>query len=437
LNRVPHDIRDSVLEIITQAKSSWAQKRALLLKKGLLRSTVDELEVLSDTDEDLVTLVARLEKASPPLSTLLSPILDEIKQAIQYVALSGVTRPIVLHPLMISNHNAYFKNGVCFEVVRRNKRGDILAAGGRYDDLISQFSLPKTGGSNVCAVGLQISLEKILVALAAYQAVSVKNLLKEQRSFGFWSPRRCDVYIVSYQPGYLSERLEVAALLWRHNISADVMYESGLPDGEHENYLELCHREGILFSVYPRPRSVRRDQPAFRIKSILKGAEYDVSRPELVPWLQEQIVEQKRIDAETSGTTVLSHSQVPARSKSSDPMPDVQLILPGDARKQRKQTKQIFLEKAFEMSLGVRSAVQSGIPVIAIDTPTNVFDTLCRSSSWVTDDETWKAVVSSFPLSSTGYAPQIREAISRRQAEGHRFVLLFAVRDERVHLFAL
>jgi translation initiation factor 2-alpha kinase 4 len=46
-------------------------------------------------------------------------------------------------------------------------------------------------------------------------------------------------------------------------------------------------------------------------------------------------------------------------------------------------------------------------------------------------------VASSFTLSSTGYAPQIREAISRRQAEGHRFVLLFSVRDERVHLFAL
>lgn len=99
------------------------------------------------------------------------------------------------------------------------------------------------------------------------------------------------MYIVSYQPGYLSERLEVAALLWRHNISTDVMYESGLPDGEHENHFELCHREGILcvfvgflktnplnvrrFSVCPRPRSARRDQPAFRIKSILKGTEYD------------------------------------------------------------------------------------------------------------------------------------------------------------------
>jgi len=48
LGRVPHDIRDPVIEIL-QAKSTWAQKRAMLLKKGLLRSAVDELEILCDT----------------------------------------------------------------------------------------------------------------------------------------------------------------------------------------------------------------------------------------------------------------------------------------------------------------------------------------------------------------------------------------------------
>jgi eukaryotic translation initiation factor 2-alpha kinase 4 len=141
----------------------------MLLKKGLLRSTVDELEILSDTgvthlvfrtyrtysidvDEDLVTFVARLEKASLPLLTLMSPSLDEIKQAIRYVALAGVTRPIFLHPLMISNHNAYFKDGVCFEVVRRNKRGDILAAGGRLADLAMV-----TSSTNVVPLGMTIS----------------------------------------------------------------------------------------------------------------------------------------------------------------------------------------------------------------------------------------------------------------------------------------
>lgn len=88
-----------------------------------------------DVDEDLATLIGRLEKASPPLLTSMSPFLDEIKQAVRYVALAGVTRPIFLHPLMISSHNAYFRDGVCFEVVRRSKRSDILAAGGRLADL--------------------------------------------------------------------------------------------------------------------------------------------------------------------------------------------------------------------------------------------------------------------------------------------------------------
>ena len=98
-------------------------------------------------------------------------------------------------------------------------------------------------------LGIQIAVEKITVALAAFQSASIKTLVKEERSFGFWSPRRCDVYVVSYHSGYLQDRLEVVAYLWKHNISADLMYESGLPDGEHENHLDICAREGILWVI--------------------------------------------------------------------------------------------------------------------------------------------------------------------------------------------
>lgn len=73
------------------------------------------------------------------------------------------------------------------------------------------------------------------------------------------------------------------------------MYETGLPDSDHENHLDICAREGILyvlpfyafilcgnislsmygsFTVYPRPRSGR-NLPAFKVKSILKGTEVD------------------------------------------------------------------------------------------------------------------------------------------------------------------
>lgn len=89
-------------------------------------------------------------------------------------------------------------------------------------------------------------MEKITQALAAYQKASLKTLVKEGQSFGFWSPRRCDVYVVSYTPGQLRERLDITAHLWRNNISADLMYETGLPASEHEHHLESCAREGIL-----------------------------------------------------------------------------------------------------------------------------------------------------------------------------------------------
>lgn len=49
MNRVPAGQRDAVVEIISQSKSLPTQKRALLLKKGLLRSTAEELEILSET----------------------------------------------------------------------------------------------------------------------------------------------------------------------------------------------------------------------------------------------------------------------------------------------------------------------------------------------------------------------------------------------------
>ena len=72
-------------------------------------------------------------------------------------------------------------------------------------------------------------------------------LLKEPKSFGYWSPRRCDVYVVSYTENQLAERLEITSMLWRNNISADLMYESAFVNGElKEDYFPLCQAEGIL-----------------------------------------------------------------------------------------------------------------------------------------------------------------------------------------------
>ncbi|KAL6299472.1 kinase-like domain-containing protein [Sparassis latifolia] len=438
LERVSAELRTLVTDVLNQMKSSQSQKRSMLLRKGVPRHIVDELEVLTEIDEDLDSLVGRMEKVSPSLVALLDPHVREIKTTIEFAIASGVTRPILFNPLMMSNRSSYFRDGVCFEVAKRNKQSDILAAGGRYDNVISRFAPPKPKPDTICAVVVQIALEKITLALATFQSASVKTLMKEQRSFGYWSPRRCDVYVVSHQAGYLSDRLEVAALLWQHGISADVMYESSLSDSEHETHVDVCTREGILFIVFPRARSARRDQPAFKVKSVLKGTEYEVSRQDLVPFLHQQIAEQKRFDASISGIGAIADgTQSPNLTKESAGSSDVQLVLPGDAKKQRKQTKQMFLDRAFDMGVQVKNAAIAGLPTLAVDIPLTVFEEMAKSNAWIADEDAWKVIATAFPPQLTLYAHQIRDAVLKRKADGHQFLLLFTVRDENVHLLTL
>ncbi|KAF9527861.1 other/PEK/GCN2 protein kinase [Crepidotus variabilis] len=440
MNRIPGDARSGVIDTIQLPKSTPAQKRALLSKRNLSRITIDEIELLAEVAKDADEIMIRLERTSPALATLLAPLIKDISSTIQFAQSAGVSRTIFFHPLMLGNHHTHFKDGVLVEVVRRSKNSDVLAAGGRYDNLINRFHPAKQKPEPVCALAIQIAVEKITSALASYQASSLKTLVKEDRSFGFWSPRRCDVYIVSYHPGYLQERLEVAAYLWQHNISADLMYESGLPDAEHENHLDICAREGILFTVYPRPRSGR-NLPAFKVKSTLKGTEVDLSRQELVGWLHSQIAEQKRIDATTTGVAnALSEVSVDTGALAKEPsgMTDVQLVLP-DTKKRGKQVKQIFTEKAYEKASAIKGALQANMPVLAVDVTQAHFEAMLRTPAWISDEESWKAMAASYPNPPgySGYHQSIREAVQKRKSEGNVYVLLFAVREDKGQLLAL
>ena len=73
---------------------------------------------------------------------------------------------------------------------------------------------------------------------------------RDQKSYGYWSARRCDVYIVSFTPGHFAERLEIASLLWQNGISADLMDETAVQEKNFETITELCSDEGILYVLF-------------------------------------------------------------------------------------------------------------------------------------------------------------------------------------------
>lgn len=135
----------------------------MLLKKNLLKSTVDELEVLdgkgrerlvvhnsllsnTETDEWVDTIIPKVEKVSQQLAQNIRPFVDEVAQMLEKLELFGIParQSIIFHPLALAS-SSRITDGICFEVVRPGKRADVLAAGGRYVDARDRGKFTLTG----------------------------------------------------------------------------------------------------------------------------------------------------------------------------------------------------------------------------------------------------------------------------------------------------
>ncbi|KAG9128480.1 hypothetical protein FRC07_009703 [Ceratobasidium sp. 392] len=437
VRRILIDIDPHTEDILSQSNSSFPQKRAQLGRLGIPRNVIDMVEVLTESYENVETLLNRLEKISFEDSPRRTEALNELKHAVTLVRLMGVKRKIIIAPWSLSMLNqADFTGGLIFEATRGAKRTDIFARGGRYDPLITKFTAPNRR-KPIRATAVQISVDRIASGLADHLSNSVKNLVKEERSFGYWSPSRCDVYIASFQQGLLHERVELTKELWNHRIRTDLMYEEATQQSGEE-HVHTCKREGILFLVYIRLKA-KRDSSVVLVKSVLTGVETEVARNELVGWLEYRLAEQRRAEAvEGTGPTVTVESSSTVSGGKDTHQDSIHVLVPGEGhRKQRKQSKNIFLEKAQDLQNAVREASSAGIQVLAADIPPTAFNAMTSGIAWLSDEDAWKAVLAAFPKDQAGHATQVREEFVKKKAQGHKLLLLLSVRDERVFLFTL
>lgn len=128
---------------MTGAKMSFPQKRAALVRLGLSRTVIDDLEMWTEAGEmtrgrhdihctlicpdDLDRIAQKLDKSI--LSEAEGPI-REIRETMSFANALGLSYPLVLRPLMVGP-TSLFSHGIYFEISRRTKRSDTLAQGGR------------------------------------------------------------------------------------------------------------------------------------------------------------------------------------------------------------------------------------------------------------------------------------------------------------------
>ncbi|SNX86378.1 related to GCN2 - ser/thr protein kinase [Melanopsichium pennsylvanicum] len=301
LERIPAKHHTAVLGVVALLAGSKTiqSARTQLLQLGLPRSTIEELEAFNLNDE-VGAVHRRLERLFPlEQRTRLAKAVSQISDVVATARFFGVQRKFLFSPLLAQS-NTLYKGGVLFTVVRAGKRRDVVAAGGRYDSLLKHFANPSTASSApLHGVGVQMAVGKLTLGLSKYQEVQVPKLLsrtEEERSFGLYTPRRCDVYVAS-TPGLLETRMEICRELWAHNIAADLQYEHATYDTP-ESAAATCRAEGILLLVFAKARS-----PVLKVKVVLQRAEYEVARHELVGFVQDRIAKQRSIDMQVAGST--------------------------------------------------------------------------------------------------------------------------------------
>ena len=148
--------------------------------------------------------------------------------------------PIVVNVSMVYNFHHF--SGVIFQFVAENKRKrkrggvDILAAGGRYDKLVTHFSREADAAHPTPgAVGVSIAVEKIVAAVLEHEASAV--------------PSAYDVLICSagHNPMHAA-RMRIARDLWKAGIKASISFDTKemIPLEEIQEY---CKQGGIQHMV--------------------------------------------------------------------------------------------------------------------------------------------------------------------------------------------
>ena len=146
----------------------------------------------------------------------------------------------------------------------------------RYDHLVGLLASPDRRSPLPRAVGATIAVAKLAEAIAAEQERFVRQLRIHDQSrhqtridsYGPFARRRCEVYVTSFAPGLLEARLELVAMLWRHHIRADLLY-----DGDwSSNAPSVARRESYVLVIVVKQAA--KDHP-LRVRSVLKASEED------------------------------------------------------------------------------------------------------------------------------------------------------------------
>ena len=398
--RIPTAQQQQVKEIISRlgsGKHSWNVIRVELRKFGLSDTTLDDLQ-LFDFRESLEKASARLRgfiTTGKPRHILESG-LSHLTELVRYTESFGVHKKMHLSPLGSVNSHCY-EGGMLFQCVLERKGSHmVVAAGGRYDSLISAYQPPATSrlASSSGAVGVSIGLEPIINIMArAYESRSgKKTYLRETVDVDSLISKRCKVLISAGDSEALQHvAIKLLASLWATDISAELSHERSHAATDYTWTVALKHEAATTV----------------RVTEVGTENEEDVPVASLTSYLQQELRDRRRTAPKTP--SLLRHASSQEVERKSN---NVQVLMAGHGSK-KSNKYQIVAAAAERWSKKLDEA--KAAPILAVETTDKVLDLIRQTR--LSDAESWRKAAQSVQLGEKKYVEDVQRQLDRWRSE--------------------
>ena len=281
---------------------TWARVRHELRGPSIAvaATSLDELERFDfrDTSDKAISRIRLILKDTAELE----PVFAHMLSVIAYLVRFNVKRKVYLNPLSSYNAN-FYRGNLLFQCLYDQKKRSVLAAGGRYDQLIVDHQIITSRKKRVYVVGFQLAWTGLCADMVSYlkRGTKTKAKRKAQSLTNLaWNKRRCDILVDSFDQGLLNTvGVDILHELWSNGISAE------LAEGEHGTNAE---------NTFAKTENLKEDhswvvliksEDSVKIKSTSRKDEFEVRLAELTGHLRSEIRERDRLEGRAPRASVL------------------------------------------------------------------------------------------------------------------------------------
>ncbi|TPX61382.1 hypothetical protein SpCBS45565_g07286 [Spizellomyces sp. 'palustris'] len=409
--KMPPDgrIRRRVYHVLEQLEKpmGWSQVRTHLCSNGVPPEVANELEKFHLAKGPFEAAASRLEAmVDPRVRSAVRDVVSQLRVLTRHLQHLGIKNRVTFVPLLAYNAN-YYKSGLMFQVaVSGKKKLDVMAAGGRYDHLLTQFRYPFGPSKKLHGVGVHFALSKAISAMVAEQAEHLRRRMapkgdEHKLSLGILA-RRADVLVASFgkSSAAVEERMAVIAELWNAGISADMVYQDVQAP---QDVIQQAEAQGYILSVFIKHRNSDVKGGLIKVKNLHTRFEEEVSRSDLVAHVQSEIGEHLRMEPNQHGKsrradmnalsdTAAVHKELESGSNDVPLEMDRMFVVqpPWKKGKLKHKEKLMTMERAAHSISNMISGLRRGM-VFALDLPDRVVKRLTETDLNQSEDSFRKA----------------------------------------------